>query len=939
MRINRLVFKNINSLAGVWEIDFNDPAFNDGIFILSGPTGSGKTSILDAICLGLYGKTSRQDSFSAVKNEVMTKGTASCFSQVEFETQGRQYRATWEHRKKGGRKKEGNEFQPQAIRKISEITKDNERTIAESVRDADREIAAILNMDFKQFTSAVLLPQGKFDEFLTADKRIRSEILEKITGSRIYSQIGSAVQQRKAEEEKALESIRERAETIRVFNTEEEKTVREELAEQRRRAGAKEKEALVLDGELAQRRRHEKLLDETAELEQELSALEKEEQSLAAGFAGLERAKKAAVLAAQVSAWEQCEKEQSLAAAETERIEQELAALARNEAENGPRLLAAEAAREEARNQRQNAEPVIKKIRDLSVEFRLKQNEHIQKEAEKSKAERELRECTETLKQETLNLSALSAELAELEAEAVKTESAWGELVKTAEDLQNRINGGAVFSRAPSFEEARKSLKNGEACPLCGSEDHPFCTGAFEEQEKQYRELLAQKIETEKALRRLEAERETLRDRKNTAEKKRAVGEERQTAAGAALSRLGEDHNELAAETETLRKKITEITAALTGHYEQFNQYELCEQNGQYGEPSGMDRAAFSPGDTAALDRREQRLQAAFDRAEADYTELHRRAETLAAARAVHEKNRAEKKDRETTLAKEAAQKHAALEAGFGSQGFSGLEEWRRFFWETGKIVQVEQKKTELAVRIANAKDQVRTKKAELAELPAFPPEESAQIEDRLHSIRDELRRIHEDIGESQNKLAENETRKTQRSALEQEGALRAEQRRLWKRMDDWIGGKDGFRFKQFAQAITFEQLLHNSRPYLLEMSSGRYELSARAAGDALIPTVIDRHQGSIERVISNLSGGERFLLSLALALGLSRLNSKNLRIDSLFLDEGFGTLDRESLELAINILSRLRQNQGKLTGIISHVEELQERIAAVIRAGKSGGG
>jgi exonuclease SbcC len=122
-------------------------------------------------------------------------------------------------------------------------------------------------------------------------------------------------------------------------------------------------------------------------------------------------------------------------------------------------------------------------------------------------------------------------------------------------------------------------------------------------------------------------------------------------------------------------------------------------------------------------------------------------------------------------------------------------------------------------------------------------------------------------------------------------------------------------------------------------MTGDRYELMAKKDSDELLPIVIDKYQGSIERNITNLSGGERFILSLSLALGISRLNSRNMQIDSLFLDEGFGSLDKESLEKTINLLSGLQQNRNKLTGIISHVEDLQERISAGIRVEKIGGG
>ena len=109
MRILALRFANINSLAGEWAVNFGDPAFRDGLFALTGPTGAGKTSVLDAICLALYGQTARQ-SISKEVNEVMTRGTGESYAEVEFEVSGQRYRSRWEQRR--ARRRAEGELQP-----------------------------------------------------------------------------------------------------------------------------------------------------------------------------------------------------------------------------------------------------------------------------------------------------------------------------------------------------------------------------------------------------------------------------------------------------------------------------------------------------------------------------------------------------------------------------------------------------------------------------------------------------------------------------------------------------------------------------------------------------------------------------------------------------------------------------------------------------------
>ena len=156
----------------------------------------------------------------------------------------------------------------------------------------------------------------------------------------------------------------------------------------------------------------------------------------------------------------------------------------------------------------------------------------------------------------------------------------------------------------------------------------------------------------------------------------------------------------------------------------------------------------------------------------------------------------------------------------------------------------------------------------------------------------------------------------------------------LWNRLYDLIGVKD--KFQRFAQGITLEHLLVLANLELKKLS-GRYQL-LRSQDEELGIDVADKDQGDEIRSCKTLSGGERFLVSLALALGLSQMAGEKIRVDSLFLDEGFGTLDAETLETALDALNNLR-SRGKLVGIISHVAAFPEKIPCIIEVNKTGGG
>jgi exonuclease SbcC len=160
-------------------------------------------------------------------------------------------------------------------------------------------------------------------------------------------------------------------------------------------------------------------------------------------------------------------------------------------------------------------------------------------------------------------------------------------------------------------------------------------------------------------------------------------------------------------------------------------------------------------------------------------------------------------------------------------------------------------------------------------------------------------------------------------------------QARPWLDLDQLIGSADGKKFTLMAQRFTLDLLLQHANVQLRELA-GRYRLER--LGESLNLGVIDQDLGSELRSVHSLSGGETFLVSLALALGLASLTSSRLRIESLFIDEGFGSLDEDTLEVAMNALNHL-QSQGRKVGVITHVERMQDAISTQIHVRRGPGG
>ncbi len=229
MKILELRFKNLNSLCGEWVIDFTDPEYvSDGIFTLSGPTGSGKSTILDAICLALYGATPRLGRVTRSENEIMSRQTGECYAEVLFESQAGRFRCHWEQRR--ARKKADGKLQEQEHSIADDLSGKPIETKKSAVGVVIEEKTG---MDFDRFTRSVLLAQGAFDNFLKADVEQKSKVLEQITGTGIYSEISKRVHLRQRDERDKLNLLRAETAGIAILEPEQEEEIRQDLEKKR----------------------------------------------------------------------------------------------------------------------------------------------------------------------------------------------------------------------------------------------------------------------------------------------------------------------------------------------------------------------------------------------------------------------------------------------------------------------------------------------------------------------------------------------------------------------------------------------------------------------------------------------------------------------------------------------------------------------------------
>ena len=365
MKILEIRFKNLNSLYGEWFIDFTAPEYSsNGIFTLTGPTGAGKSTILDAICLALYGATPRLGKITKSGNEIMSRQTGECYAEVTFESQAGQFKCHWS--------------QHRARRKAVGKLADSKHEIADAqngqiLESKKRDVAAVIEektgMDFERFTRSILLAQGGFDTFLKADVEQKSKILEQITGTEIYTEISRRVHERQRDEREKLNILQAETLGIIILSDEHEAELIRELGEKEKKETGVAAKSLETGKAIAWLKGIDGLRVEINSLSEESEKLNGELHTFKPERERLCRAQKTAELdglyATLTSARKQKdEDQQSLKSQEAKLPEFESSAQQKEEA-----LKNAEEATEKAKEEQKAVAPLIQKTRSLDLQL------------------------------------------------------------------------------------------------------------------------------------------------------------------------------------------------------------------------------------------------------------------------------------------------------------------------------------------------------------------------------------------------------------------------------------------------------------------------------------------------------------------------------------------------------------------------------------------
>jgi exonuclease SbcC len=374
---------------------------NDGIFAITGPTGAGKSTLMDAICLALYGRTPRLKAINASSNEIMTTNTGVCYSEVEFSTQKGTYRSTWSQRR--SREKADGNLQSQQM-EVAELTPGREKILTDKIGQSLAMVEQVTGMDYERFVQSMMLAQGAFAQFLKATPKDRSPILEEITGKQIYTDISRKVHERTSLETKLLKELKEQSAQIPTLNNEEKSELLLQLELQQQDFNLKN------EG-LQQLTNLKNWLSRLNELNLKLSTLEEEKLKAEAQWAvfqpelrRLEKAESAARLDSEYTTYQLFNQQKEEIVKQISKLEQSIPSLQELHARNLALLEQARRMVDEARKNQSELNPVLQKVRLLDAAIRTFETQLVAERldlnnlsAQQQKVEKEIQLLTENI--------------------------------------------------------------------------------------------------------------------------------------------------------------------------------------------------------------------------------------------------------------------------------------------------------------------------------------------------------------------------------------------------------------------------------------------------------------------------------------------------------------------------------------------------------------
>lgn len=862
---------------------------NHGLFLITGPTGAGKTTIFDAISYALFGEVSgSMRTKEGVRSDFASADTKT-YVRLTLSHAGREYQVERNPQYNRPKKRRSGE---------SVYTKENENAVLhlpdgksiEGNREVNAKIQEILSMDFEQFKQLSMIAQGEFTRLLTANSKEKTQIFRKIFSTHKYEQFASLLHQRAArlyvEVMTYQNKMDETVETMKpLLQTEEWKQLtdkdtkyayaqiagylqEEQKVQEEKRSGIRkvvesiEKERLVFEKEMQAAEARNKQFREYDMAKAELQKLTEQMDEIAAMMQALESARGAEKVEGAFIQKEEAEKQLRNLQNKEEVLRQEIAEIIEREADY--------------RETYENREP-LKDILLTMQEYIQDSMVYKEKENGLQKKEKEL----EKQRQSYLKL----------EGEVQNAKYSYEQMEMTVRHAMIGI--------------VARTVVEGEPCPVCGSVEHPHIA-PLEESVPKEEEVQAKKELYEGANARLLQLHGEVADRNGEIKAERLEQEARK---------------------EVLilkRKKFSQVSVILTELLRQFVQEEYADI---LLKPEGEEVFFISATEG-------KRIASAVQKAIVQVEKICSQVQKLGATKDTKQKLQHEMKIEITEQEKQSKKAGKEFQKTLQANGFLEEKQYLEAKKSAKEVTQLQKRIEQYQQQVVSNKDYVNRLKSALKGKDKVDMQELILTREKLDAKKKDTaaEKTAVELLCAQIKAACSSLR----TKLKETAVVETEYG-IIKDLDNLTIGNNTKRlvFEQYVLISYFEEVLRAANSRLQKMTAGRYLLS-RVEGvsdgrtkDNFEIQVLDNYTGKY-RLARTLSGGESFKASLALALGMSDIiqaANGGIRVETLFIDEGFGSLDAESLDMACETLLSLVDKE-RFIGIISHVPELKERIS-----------
>ncbi|MGR5212359.1 AAA family ATPase [Vibrio rotiferianus] len=994
MKPIKLTMQAFGPFAQTETIEFDKLGTNP-LFLINGPTGSGKTSILDAICFALYGETTGNERQGIQMRCDMAAPTLLTEVTLEFSLHGKSYRVIRSPEQEAPKARgEG-----MTVRKHSaalyEIT-DEEKLITSKTTQVKIEVTNIIGLNETQFRQVMVLPQGKFRELLLATSKEREEIFGQLFQTDIYKKIEYALKDKASAISKAKDEfdnqIRGALQVAGVSSEAELTEQREALSVQFETVQKQEQESLAqLNAVKTDLQKAEALNNEFKKREQAEIALKQHlEQSDAVSSRQLQldNAKKASKVELPYVTLQNASKQ-------TQELEQKVAKLsqdltvandavkskegalqtAKEQAAQLPKLteqqyqlegmkgkLVEKSELEKAINagltQKSEFEATLKKYSALKEKLTLEaqQGQKLLEQARVDVAsigsvEAEIKQ-QQRLMQDLQKLTGLNQELAKLDALTPSKQASVDQAKARYVELQRSADTLELSWHNAQAAVLAQRLQAGEMCPVCGSVEHPQPAQFVGEEVNKDQVQNARNIEREGQV--------ALNQLNNQLEQHNiAVGQYKQQIEQLSVE-LGQnasmDLSELQASMKQLDERLQQLSSINLVQLEQ--SVNELNQRCVTGEGKINDLQNQMAANESTIKVNQEQLVKLSASLDAKYSSLEvLEQDIVAIQKQIAELNAtfeaAQNHLQQAVLAKTNIESQLTTNQQWLNEALERLNTAKADWDQALQASAFEDEAQFLASKVDEAEMQVWQQEIEAFKQTQIKLEQtladlSSTLKDLalpdLEGLNVKLNSVQQSYVEARNQLDSTrslyerlEKVRNDIATLHDKNTKLEDEYKVFGTLYDVASGKTGSRISlhRFVLGVLLDDVLIQASQRLSLMSKGRYILARKtegfkgAAGRGLDLVVEDSYTGKT-RDVATLSGGESFMAALALALGLSDVvqsYSGGIRLDTLFIDEGFGSLDPESLDLAIQTLVDLQQT-GRMIGVISHVSELKEQMA-----------